>query len=113
VTTWGNGGHGISLTGGATGNTVGTESAGLLAYGNALAGVRVGSAPNDAATHSNSIVGSIYGNGGLAIDLGGDCVTGNDAGDVDQGPNGLLNFPLVSSAIGVAGQGNPSAPMTV
>jgi parallel beta-helix repeat protein len=36
---------------------------------------------------------SIYDNGGLGIDLGDDGVTDNDLGDVDDGPNGLLNFP--------------------
>ncbi len=42
----------------------------------------------------NSIVGS----GGLAIDLDQDGVTANDAGDVDTGPNGLLNHPQVRHA---------------
>jgi CSLREA domain-containing protein len=40
----------------------------------------------------------IYGSAGLAIDLGGDGVTPNDAGDGDQGPNGLQNYPVLSSA---------------
>ncbi|MGH3145206.1 MAG: hypothetical protein ACRDTR_05330, partial [Rubrobacter sp.] len=45
----------------------------------------------------------IYANGGLGIDLAGGTenangVTANDTGDPDNGPNGLQNFPLISSA---------------
>jgi Right handed beta helix region len=39
-------------------------------------------------------------NGGLAIDLGDDGVTPNDPGDVDTGPNGLLNYPEVKNISG-------------
>ncbi len=37
-------------------------------------------------------------NSGLAIDLGGDGVTGNDSGDVDSGPNRLQNHPVLATA---------------
>jgi hypothetical protein len=49
----------------------------------------------------NSILGnSIYNNGGLGIDLGLDGgVTPNDTNDADSGPNDLLNFPALSSAV--------------
>jgi CSLREA domain-containing protein len=40
----------------------------------------------------------VYENGGLAIDLGGDGATANDPGDADDGPNGLQNFPVISTA---------------
>ena len=35
----------------------------------------------------------------LAIDLGGDGITPNDLGDLDDGPNGLQNYPVLTSAI--------------
>jgi hypothetical protein len=39
----------------------------------------------------------IHGNGGLGIDLGNDGVTPNDHLDGDTGPNGLQNFPVITS----------------
>ncbi|MDJ0960174.1 MAG: Ig-like domain-containing protein [Acidimicrobiia bacterium] len=48
----------------------------------------------------NSIVGnSIYANGQLGIDLGNDGPTINDVGDADPGPNDLLNYPVIDSAV--------------
>jgi hypothetical protein len=38
---------------------------------------------------------AIYANLNLGLDLNGDGVTLNDAGDVDNGPNGLQNFPVL------------------
>jgi hypothetical protein len=44
---------------------------------------------------------SFYANGtntpSLGIDLAGDGVSLNDSGDVDSGPNNLLNFPIIST----------------
>lgn len=53
---------------------------------------RIGSAGN--AILSNSI----FSNGGLGIDLGGDGVTPNDVGDMDTGANFLQNYPFLTSA---------------
>ena len=39
----------------------------------------------------------------LGFDLGGDGVTPNDLGDLDDGPNGLQNFPVLQSAATVNG----------
>ncbi len=40
---------------------------------------------------------SIFDNSGIGIDLLGTGVTPNDVGDVDAGPNGLQNFPIITS----------------
>lgn len=41
---------------------------------------------------------AIHASAGLGIDIGRDGVTPNDSGDVDTGINGVLNFPVISSA---------------
>ena len=45
------------------------------------------------AVQDNAIVGNAL----LGIDLNGDGVTPNDAGDGDSGPNGLQNFPEINT----------------
>ena len=58
---------------------------------------------------------SIYDNGALGIDLGDDGVTPNDEGDLDSGPNDLLNFPEFTQAevsgglVTIAGLAAPNA----
>ncbi len=93
----GNAGHGILIGNGGTAN--GTRIGGTLAGQgntiafNALDGIYV------AASTSVTVLGNqVFGNGGLAIDLGPDGVTANDAGDADTGPNNLQNFAVLTSA---------------
>ena len=121
------GGHaiGIEIVGpGSSGNIIsgsriGTDLTGALDLGNGV-GVRVEATDtiigtgitatgNDIAFNTsegvlildgtgNQIRGNrIYANGGLGIDLKGDGVTLNDAGDLDASPNRLQNFPLLES----------------
>jgi hypothetical protein len=48
---------------------------------------------------------SVFGNGGLGIDLGLDGVTANDPDDADSGPNQLLNFPVLTRVRSIDGAG--------
>jgi hypothetical protein len=59
-------------------------------------GVVVGSNLTDTSTDVTIRGNSIYGNGGLAIDLGNDGITPNDSDDSDTGPNLLTNFPIIT-----------------
>lgn len=47
---------------------------------------------------------SIFSNGRLGIDLGGNGVTLNDQGDIDAGQNNLMNFPVLTSAKAATGK---------
>lgn len=61
---------------------------------NAGDGVRVTGAPPS--PRGTAVLGNtIFSNDGLGINLGSDQVTPNDPGDVDTGPNGLQNFPVL------------------
>jgi len=120
--------NGIQMNGAGTGNQVrgnfigtnvsGTSSIGNSANGLLLAGPSntVVGAPGSASSNTiafngaagvavtagigNSILSnSIFGQGGLGIDLGPTGVTPNDPGDVDGGPNTLQNFPVLTSAV--------------
>ena len=62
---------------------------------NRLNGVDVVPGAQGTSILSNSISSNLL---RLGIDLGGDGVTPNDAGDVDKGANGLQNFPVITSA---------------
>ena len=111
------------------GNYIGTASDGVSPLGNetnqdADAAVLLGSddpfnvvgGPGDAANviafnqgkgiglvNSNTVAqltrNRIFENRGIGIDLGDDGRTPNDPGDADPGPNRLLNFPVLKSAI--------------
>ena len=89
---------GVRSSGAALGNGfdgVTSNASDVLIQGNQIArnsgnGVMViGSSSVRNAIRGNAI----HHNAGLGIDLGGDGVTPNDAGDGDSGPNDLMNFP--------------------
>jgi N-acetylneuraminic acid mutarotase len=101
----GNSGYGVSIDGAPLTEVGGTTpGAGNVIANSGLAGVVVFDPP----TSGNQIVrNSIYSNGGLGIDLGANGVTFNDGSDgpkyppydADAGPNGLQNFPELTSAV--------------
>ena len=108
------------------GNKIGTDAGGTIALGNAGIGVHTYNAsatiggtgagePNVIAyngtnpsnghgvriegnTTGNSVrANSIHDNVGLGISFGGGTPTPNDPGDADTGPNGLQNYPVLST----------------
>ncbi|HUY88004.1 MAG TPA: MBG domain-containing protein [Pirellulales bacterium] len=91
----GNTGDGVEIYGDASGNLIGglTASGGNEIAFNMHAGIDVISGSN------NRLTGNlIYGNGRLGIDLGGDGVTPNHAGDSTSGPNDWQNYPTIQTA---------------
>lgn len=120
----GNGRHGvrvIGLSGGSTvnGNYIGADATGAADLGNSVDGVSIeltslsgagilaniiafNKANGVAIVNGSGVTifgNAIHSNGGLGIDLGRNGVTPNDAGDADTGPNGLQNFPALTSAL--------------
>jgi parallel beta-helix repeat protein len=71
------------LSGQVSYNTIHSNAAGLVVTGGRV----------------NALRNNIRDNAGLGIDLGNDGVTANDAQDVDTGPNGLQNFPMLTSVV--------------
>ncbi len=120
-----NRGNGISVAGDdntITGNTIGADLSGQLALGNYSSGVSIGGRGNviggatpgagNTIRFSHSAGVSVTGtatntavrgniladNRSLAIDLGGDGPTPNHSGTTN-GPNGLQNYPIITSAV--------------
>ena len=95
----GNSVFGVVIWNGASGNRIGGTAAGegnVIAFNNR--GVIVDA--NFTASMNNAIRGnSIHSNALLGIDLRNDGVTINDLGDGDFGPNGLRNYPIITSAV--------------
>jgi hypothetical protein len=113
------------------GNFIGTQADGVSPLGNARFGVLVThnsamttiggtdagagnriafSGDTGVAIHTSGTKNAIRGNrihssGALGIDLAGNGVTPNDVGDVDTGPNGLQNFPIIQSVEHLAPEG--------
>jgi parallel beta-helix repeat protein len=98
-----NGGDGVRIDSGANNNAIGggagnyiTPPGNVIAF-NHGAGVDV----RDSASVGNSIrANSIFGNGSLGIDLGGDgSPTPNTPGGPHTGPNDLQNYPTLSAPL--------------
>lgn len=90
---------GIEINNNASDTVIGGVNPGeanLIAFNNGH-GVAITSGTNNAARAN-----IIHSNTALAIGLGFDGVTENDADDVDSGANDLQNFPVITSAHGTA-----------
>lgn len=108
----GNLGAGITIFAGTTGgggalnisdNIIGSNNDGTNDAGegniitNNSIGVLLTEIPPSTNTGNKISRNSIFLNTELAIDIFGDGVSGNDDGDADAGPNGLLNAPVIST----------------
>jgi len=95
--------HCIEITNYCYQNLIGGETAGAanrIAYAPTRAGINYAGVRVREFASNNLISGnSIFGNGGLAIDLQGYQVTANDACDLDTGANQVQNFPVLSQAV--------------
>lgn len=103
-------------------NKIGTDITGTLALGNMFDGVRIGEGPHhnfigktgkgniiaynggngitvmtSAELYNTFTENSIFSNSELGIDLFPAGPTLNDAGDIDAGPNDLMNFPVIQN----------------
>jgi parallel beta-helix repeat protein len=92
-----NGMDGIRISQGPKQTVIGGSSAdGNVIANNGGCGVYI---TNDNCKRNLISCNSFYNNGGLAIDLFSPGVNANDAGDSDDGANGKLNFPVISSIV--------------
>jgi autotransporter-associated beta strand protein len=87
-----NQGNGVRIASGARENHVGDGAGNTIAYnlGNGVSLLGDGSVQNPIRTNS------IFNNGALGIDLGGDGVTPNTPGGPHTGPNHLQNYPTLA-----------------
>jgi titin len=93
-------GTGVFIAQGASDNLIGgtVPSAGNIIAHNMNQGVAIGTSITDTTTARNALLGnSIFGNGGLGIDLASDGVTANQPAGT-PGPNDFQNFPVLSHA---------------
>ncbi|HVR42540.1 MAG TPA: hypothetical protein VMS56_03760 [Thermoanaerobaculia bacterium] len=91
----GNGGDGIAADSGLLGALI---SGNTIAH-NGGSGVRIGTDDGDLTPSGVELISnSIFDNALLGIDLGTQGVLANDALDLDAGPNGLQNAPVLTSA---------------
>ena len=93
---------GVVISGGASGNIIGTNGDGsgdaaeanIIAF-NLMDGVAI---TGDNSTGNRISRNSIFANGALGIDLGGDGATPNQPQNPAPGPNHLQNFPIITAA---------------
>ena len=95
--------HCIEITNYSYQNIIGGETSGAanrIAYAPTRAGINYAGIRVREFSNNNLLSGnSIFGNGGLAIDLQGYQVTPNDACDIDSGANQVQNYPILSQAV--------------
>ncbi|MEL6614666.1 MAG: right-handed parallel beta-helix repeat-containing protein, partial [Bacteroidota bacterium] len=97
----GNDGNGVSIRDGATGILVQGNTIGIAVGGGALGNTDDGVEVEGAST-ATILNNAIAFNGSLGIQIDGPSdnatgVTPNDTGDTDNGPNGLQNYPVITS----------------
>ncbi|HAZ47375.1 MAG TPA: hypothetical protein DCZ55_23695 [Cyanobacteria bacterium UBA11371] len=77
---------------GSNNNGISDDLEGNIIFGNTLNGIAIADGTGDRISAN-----SIWGNGGIGIDLGNNGVTANDVDDADTGANNLQNFPVFAT----------------
>ena len=100
----GNGKRGVLIATSSANNIIGysstmTNSDELVVGNNIKYNMGTGLGLSGTGTENRISRNQFDSNGSLGIDLGYDGVTANDNGDTDSGPNDLLNFPVLESAV--------------
>jgi hypothetical protein len=111
-----NEGHGIEVKADSSSVPATVTVANNNVTGNGLTGI--GIYTETVGPHVTITSNTTTANGGLGIDLGGGNedshgVTANDQGDGDDGPNNLLNFPVINTVAGSGIVGTACANCTV
>ena len=101
----GNDNFGVWLEGGPSDNTIRGNLIGTDRNGNPLGNGGDGVILSSSEDGNRILSNSIFSNGGLGINLGPDLdVNPNDPLDTDTGPNGLQNYPDLTSATRMSGK---------
>jgi hypothetical protein len=103
VSPLGNGQNGVLVAFSTFDNLVGGTGAGagnVIAFNAVGHSLPAGILAGDAGAGNAFLSNAVHSNAGLGIDLGTLGVTPDDPGDPDTGPNGLQNFPVLTSVSG-------------